>query len=61
MKNYISPNIVITRLKVQSLLNNSITSVGGLGGVTKSDTPFDPTQNSVDARRGGSVWDDADY
>ena len=58
MKNYISPNIVITRLKVQSLLNNSITSVGGLGGVTKSDTPFNPDNQSVDTRRGGSVWDD---
>lgn len=62
MKKYISPRIEITRLKVQSLLkNNSITSVEGLEGVTKSDTPFNPDNQSVDTRRGGSVWDDADY
>ena len=61
-KTYISPMTVSIALKYHShLMDLSITGTNMSSDVfTKPIESGDPT-TSADARRGGSVWDDADY
>lgn len=55
MKAYIKPNTEMTLVEVQSLMQNSITTVTGLDGVEKSEDDFGG--GAVDSRR-NNVWDD---
>lgn len=56
MKAYIKPNIEITSVDLQPLLDNSITSVTGLDGVEKGEGDFGG--GPVDSRGSRSIWDD---
>lgn len=56
MKTYIKPNIEVTMVEVQPLMQNSVKSTS-LNGVTVSDTDFGG--GSADSR-GGSIWSDED-
>ncbi|MCR5817567.1 MAG: hypothetical protein K6F89_00505 [Prevotella sp.] len=55
MKTYIKPNTKITLINIQPLLGNSVASVSGLDGVTKSSGDF--AGGAADSR-GYSDWDD---
>ncbi|MBQ3631590.1 MAG: hypothetical protein II949_10175 [Prevotella sp.] len=57
MKTYIKPITTETRIEMQHLMQNSITSVTGLDGVETSSESFGG--GSADSRR-GNVWDDED-
>ena len=55
MKKYIKPNLEVMNIKVQPLMNNSVTTASGLDDVTISDSDF----GGGDAdSRSYSLWDD---
>ena len=57
MKAYIKPVTTETKIELQHLMQNSITTVTGVDGLGKGEGDF--TGGAVDSRS-GNVWDDED-
>ena len=58
MKKYIKPNLEVMNIKVQPLMNNSVTTASGLDGVEMGEGDF--TGGAADSRS-GSLWDEDEY
>lgn len=60
MKKYIKPSIEETVIELTPLMDNSVTNITGLDGVTTSNEEYDPSNGGVDSRR-HSFWGDDEY
>ena len=57
MKKYIKPNVLIVSVRIEKILQQSLTSVKGLSGVEKKEGFF--SGGDADSRR-NRYWDDED-